>query len=68
MLLYIAATNQVVSSAVVVERAEDGKGAWSAKTGILSQRGPVSDQANVPSLSKASIRYIHDREEAATLL
>jgi hypothetical protein len=25
MLLYIAATNQVVSSALVVERAEDGK-------------------------------------------
>jgi hypothetical protein len=39
MLLYIAATNQVVSSALVVERAEDGKEheVQSTKADILSQ-------------------------------
>ena len=31
MLLYIAATNQVVSTALVVERPEDGKTHWAQR-------------------------------------
>jgi hypothetical protein len=72
MLLYIAATNQVVSSALVVEvmlRTRKGwQGARGAKTGVLPQRGPVPDQVKVPPLSEAGVHHLHDREEAAALL
>jgi hypothetical protein len=63
-LMYIAATNQVVSSALVVERAEDGK-----EHGV--QR-PVYYLSMVLSPTKQRYphyqKYIHDREETAALL
>ena len=49
MLLYIAATNQVVSTALVVERAEEGK--------IHGAQLPVYYLSEVLSLTKQ--RYLH---------
>jgi hypothetical protein len=57
MLLYIAATNQVVSSALVVERAEDGK-----EHGV--QR-PVYYLSEV--LSPTKQRYPHYQKIAYTI-
>jgi hypothetical protein len=57
MLLYIAATNQVVSSALVVERAEDGK-----EHGV--QR-PVYYLSEV--LSPTKHRYPHYQKLAYTI-
>jgi hypothetical protein len=66
ILLYIAATNQVVSSALVVERAEDGKEHRVQRP--VYQRSLVSNHAKVPSLPEASIHHLHDREKTAALL
>ena len=67
MLLHIAATHQVVSAVLVVERETDGhkfplqKPAYYVST-ILTM------QVTVPALSKHSIRGVHGIPEATTLL
>jgi hypothetical protein len=60
MLLYIAATNQVVSSALVVEHTEDGK-----EHGV--QR-PIYYLSEVLSLTKQRYPHYQNRKEAAALL
>ena len=68
MLLYIAATNQVVSTALVVERAEEGKAHGVQTASLLPQRGPHPDQAAVPALPEAGLRRLQGRAQAAPLL
>ena len=67
MLLYIAATHQVVSAVLVVEQEADGH-KFPSKAGILCIHCPHSMQITVPTLSKDSLRGIHGIPEAATLL
>ena len=64
MLLYIAATHQVVSAVLVVERETDGP----SKAGILCIHCPHSMQVTVPALSKDSVHGIYGIPEAAILL
>src|SRR4051794_17618580 len=58
MLMYIAATNRVVSIILVVEREEDGQRMPSSAPHLLPQRGPHRVQAKVPSISEDGIRRL----------
>jgi hypothetical protein len=49
LLLYIAATHQVVSTVLVVERSEEGK-ARHAEASLFHQRNILSNKAKVPAL------------------
>ena len=68
MLLYIAATHQVLSAVLVVEREADGHKSPPPKTSVLRVHCANSMQVTVPALSKDSIRGVHGIPEAATLL
>ena len=68
MLLYIAATHQVVSAVLVVERETDGHKFPLSKTSVLRIHCPNSMQVPVSTLSKDSVHGVHGILEAATLL
>jgi hypothetical protein len=70
MLLYIAATKQVVSSALVIKRAEDAKenGVQRPVYYLSEVLSPTKKRLSKASISEASICYKHDREEIAALL
>jgi hypothetical protein len=64
LLLYIAATHQVVSTVLVVERS---KGARSPDAGIFLQRSIISNKAEIPALSEACIQRIHNSTKATAI-
>jgi hypothetical protein len=66
MLLYIAATNRVVSVVVVVERDEEEKNR--AKAGILPEQGAFPLKTKLPSLPKNDIWRVHGLHETQALL
>jgi hypothetical protein len=68
MLLYIAATNQVVSTALMVERAEDGKEHRVQRPVYYLSEVLSPTKQRYPPLSEAGIRHLHDGEEVAPLL
>ena len=68
MLLYIAATHQVVSAVLVVKRETDGHKFPPSKAGLLCVHCPHSLQITVPALSKDRVPGIRGIPEATTLL
>src|SRR4051812_46114717 len=64
MLLYVAATNRVVSTVVVVERNEEGK---SVQRPVLPKRGMISFKTELPTLPKNVLRSIHVGKKAQKL-
>jgi hypothetical protein len=66
LLIYVAATTQVVSAAIVVER----RGACTAhpEAGLLHQRGAIRDQDPLPTNPEATVRSNSDTMKVATLL
>jgi hypothetical protein len=67
-LLHIAATYQVVSTVLVVERSKEGKAHGVQKASIFPQRGTLTVQTTLLALSETCIQHIHDRAKIATLL
>ena len=68
MLLYVAATHQVVSAVLVVERETDGHKFPLQKPVYYVSTVLTSVQVTVPALSKDCIHGIYGTPEAATLL
>jgi hypothetical protein len=65
LLLYIAATHQVVSTVLVVERSEEGKAHGVQRpVYFLSE---VLSPTKVPALSKACIQRIHNSTKVTTI-
>jgi hypothetical protein len=67
LLLYIAATHQVVSTVLVIERSEERKSSWSPEASILRQRSDISNKAKVPALPETCIQCIHNSTKATTI-
>ena len=67
MLLYIAATHQVASAVLIVEREEDGH-KFPLQKQVYYVSSPYTMQVMVPTLSKDSIRGLHGIPETTTLL
>jgi hypothetical protein len=55
MLLYMAATNRVISIVIVGRTEGRSAGVWRLETCLLCQRGPNGIQAALPSLPKIGI-------------
>ena len=68
MLLYIAATHQVVSTVLVIERETEGYKFPLQKLVYYVSTVLTPLQVTVPALSKDSIRGVHGIPEAVTLL
>jgi dsDNA-binding SOS-regulon protein len=67
LLLYIAATHQVVSTVLVVKRSEEGQAHGVQRPVIFPQRSTISNKAEIPALSKACIQRIHNSTQATTI-
>jgi hypothetical protein len=67
LLQYIAATHQVVSTVLVVERSEEGENSRSSTTCILLERSTFTIQATVPALSETGLQRLHDSKKTPTL-
>jgi hypothetical protein len=68
LLIYVAATTQVVSAAIVVERREDGACIARPEASLLHQRGTVRDQDPLPTNLEAAVRGDPDATVVAALL
>jgi hypothetical protein len=68
LLLYIAATHQVMSTVLVVERSEEGKAHGVQRlVYIFRQRSTISKKIEVPALSKARIQCIHNSTKTTAI-
>ncbi|KAK1679033.1 hypothetical protein QYE76_039881 [Lolium multiflorum] len=67
LLLYIAATPQVVSTALVVEREEEGKLHGVQRPVYFISEVLVAFKTAVPAISETGIWSIHDSKKIATL-
>src|SRR3954464_7646212 len=67
LYLYIAARSSVVSTALVVERTEEGKVQSILAANLLPQRCPHEISAAAPALPEARICHCHDITESNTL-
>jgi hypothetical protein len=56
LYLYVAATTQVVSAIIVVERTEEGHAPAGTTAGVLHQRSLVRDQGALPTSPEAALR------------
>jgi hypothetical protein len=68
LLLYIAATHQVVSTVLVVERSEEEKSPWRPEASIFHQQSVVSNKTKVPALSEVGIQCLHNRMKTTIVL
>jgi hypothetical protein len=68
LLLYIAATTNVVSSAIVVKRREKGQAIWSAEACIFRQRVTLRIQGTIPGSSETFICNFDYIKKIASLL
>ena len=68
LLLYIAATMQVVSAALVVEREEEGHALKVQRPVYFSQRGTIRLQNPLLPNLEAPLHRPHHQEEAMPLL
>src|SRR4051812_8986276 len=60
LLLYIAATHQVVSTVLVVETTRRRQDPWGPTPNLIPQRGIDANKAEVPSLPETRLRRVHD--------
>jgi hypothetical protein len=67
LLLYIAATHQVVSTVLVVERSKERKAHRVQRPVLFPQRSTVSNKAKVPALSKTRIQCLHNSSKATII-
>ena len=67
LLLYIAATGQVVGTVLTVEREEEGKAFKVQRPSVLSLCSFNPVEAKISSLSEARIWDLHDHEEGCSL-